>query len=585
MNTYEWMSAQPDEAPLHEEDSREDPSHRPQLPEQETPKPDHVIADPQMTEDLTASNESIIESVRKFFKVHNRGRNFVEMDGNAQANAAKLLKTLGDTFANKAWIDKQTPIDHKIKVGDLADRLNFTNLTGTIKETYAINASFQDALNTAQQEVLKQMMPVMSKWSVDNITDELYEETRAMLKEVKSVGEVIKKPTRIKTNLLPGEASKEGADPLSPEDTLELATIILTSMKEDSSKIETGLDYLYDDLEGFFDVDNEVDRNDGHSKSYNIEAWQELIKGVFRKINIDNVPEMMAAFRQFEASCVAAVVYMERSFKGGKGVAGDEVASNEGIVDSVRKLFDADKDGKIYDTVGKGFLYDIEKELREKYANPGWVKRRGVNEGTVSINGLNLLGKEGDKTIADYLVKTEARRKEKREVLAPVAKVLEEIVSAMDNGACKDASKMKELNTKLNSVRTYKISKYEPDTTKPREGTTDALSELEVNQLAKRLVEIFDTFKADTKMLSEITGFVKGNGKDWYRNWKYVEGQSYKSAMDEMKEAGYEGAYKFLENYGNLVEKLTDDARMGGELHGIKAHLMARFQLIERSVK
>jgi len=404
MNVYEWMGATESEPPMHEDDSREDPTHRPQVPHEDDDNRQHhgdnspagggrvqsetehqtdrVIQDPEMMTDLTASNESIIEDIRKFFKMHNRGSKFEEMDGNARAGAAKILKSIGDTFANKQWLDKQTPITHKIKVGDLTDRLNLDQMAATIKETYAINASFQNAMQTAQQQVLKQMLPVMKQWGADKITDKVYEATKAMLKEVKPLSEVIKKPTRLKTNLLPGEATAEGRDPMSPEEVLEVATIILNSMKEDSQQIETNSEWIYGELEGFLDAEYEIERNDGHSESYNLEAWMDLCAAVYRKISIDTVPEMMAAFRQFEGACVAAVIYMERSFKGGKGVAVEDFTiANEGFLDAIKSLFKQ----KPKDVEVKGLDNNVIKQLEDTLLNDSWLKEQTLTTGTVEV--------------------------------------------------------------------------------------------------------------------------------------------------------------------------------------------------------
>lgn len=601
MNVYDWMGATESEPPLHEDNSREDPSHRPHTPttdgddrqhhgdsspagggrshEESEHHVEHTIQDPEMIADLTASNESIIEDVRKFFKIHNRGKAFEELDGNARASAAKIYKAIENTFASKEWVDKQTPITGKIKVGDLADRLNINDPVGTVKETFAINESFQEAIIAAQMPLVKELAQVTEKWNPNKLTDQNYEQLRDHLTTMKTMQELVKKPTRSKTSLLDGKNKVDVAPSLNPEETLELGTTILTSMKKDHSRIVATNEEIHRLLDNIWEANHQIERQDGQSPGYNVEAWTKLMDTAFRKIP-GSTPESLAAFRQFEDACVAAVIYMERSFKGGKG----EVVSNEGIVDTIRKVFDPNKDGKIYDKAESGFLYELEKELKDKYANAGWVKRRGVKEGKITVNGLNLLGKEGDKVVADYIAKTETRRKEKHKVLVPVLDKLEEIVKALDSGAGKDASKMKELNDKLNSVRKYTISKYEFDRTKPREGQIDALTELEVNQLGKQMADLFTKMKADTTLIDRMNGFIQG-GASGYRNWKYVETSSYKTLMSQLTASGFKDGEKFLANYESLVEDLIDDVRMGGELQGIKAHLMARFQLLERSVK
>jgi len=344
MNTYDWMADQTEEEPpLHEDNSREDPSHRPTVPDDgngdtrehhsdpshaqggrnqdaaaEFPhEQEHSILDPQQQEDLTASNESIIESVRKFFKMHNRGKNFEELDGNTKASMAKVYKNLEATFGSSEWVEKQTSITGEIKVGDLADRIGLDNLVGSIKETAAINDSFQEAIIAAQLTVVREIAQLTSKWNPDKLTDKMYEEVKAKLPNIKSMADLMKKPTRAKTNLITGKQTDEKRAPLTKEETLALAQEIVKAMKADHARILSTNEEIHTLLQKFWDVQYEVRREDAHSESYNTAAWEALIEALARKMPA-NSPESMAAFRQFEGACVASVIYMERSFRGGK---------------------------------------------------------------------------------------------------------------------------------------------------------------------------------------------------------------------------------------------------------------------------
>lgn len=344
MNTFDWMADQPEEAqPLREDDSREDPSHRPKVPDDgngpaedhhgdpvpsqggrnhdavnaEPHQQEHTILDPQQQEDLTASNESIIESVRKFFKMHNRGKNFEELDGNTKASMAKVYKNLEATFGSNEWVEKQTSITGEIKVGDLADRIGLDNLVGSIKETAAINDSFQEAIIAAQLTVVREIAQLTSKWNPDKLTDKMYEEVKAKLPSIKSMADLMKKPTRAKTNLITGKQTDEKRAPLTKEETLALAQEIVKAMKADHARILSTNEEIHTLLQKFWDVQYEVRREDAHSESYNTAAWETLIEALARKMPASS-PESMAAFRQFEGACVASVIYMERSFRGGK---------------------------------------------------------------------------------------------------------------------------------------------------------------------------------------------------------------------------------------------------------------------------
>lgn len=364
MNVYEWMDAEESGPPLHEDDTREDPGHRPQVPtedgddtnrqhhgddspagggrstedDDEMHCTEHTIQDPHMFEDdLTASNESIIEDVRKFFKFHNRGKDFVELDGDDKANIGKIFRTIEGTFANKEWVAKQTPIAGEIKVGDLADRLNISKPVDTIKETAAINDSFQEAVIAAQLTTVKLLLPYLKLWTPGKLTDAAYEKTKAALSDIKSMPEIVKKPTRAKTNLLDGKTTDEKKAPLTPEETVELAGVILAMMKIDAGRVGEANENISNLLGGFWEAVSDIRREGAHSESYNNEAWDALSQAVFRKLPA-SIPESMAVFRQFESACIAAVVYMERSFKGGKKVSNEEfTVSCEGLFDKLFK--------------------------------------------------------------------------------------------------------------------------------------------------------------------------------------------------------------------------------------------------------
>lgn len=403
MNVYDWMKSEsPDSPPLNEPGTREDPGNRPHVPDDENGttrelhsnsgggrhtvesehQTEHVITDP---ENISVSNESIIEDIRKFFKIHNRGKDFVELDGNINAGASKIFATLEKTFANDEWIKKQTPISGKIKVGDLADRLNLDNLLGTIKETAAINDSYQEAVIAAQFVVVKQIQPLMQGLDPKKLTDKAYEKIRDGLSDIKPLTEVIKKPTRSKTNLLTGKVTDDIKQTLTPEETLGLAKEIITAMKQDHSRLMSCNEELERLMGDFFETHWYVRRKGEESESYNTTAWENLCDAVVRKMP-GGIPESMAAFRQFEGACVAAVVYMERSFKGGKGVSVEEytdpVSSNEGFLDAIKDLFKAKpKDLEIKGGVDKHNLKQIEDTL----LNENWLKRQKFTEGEVTV--------------------------------------------------------------------------------------------------------------------------------------------------------------------------------------------------------
>ncbi|MCY1405213.1 hypothetical protein D9M71_204480 [compost metagenome] len=414
MNVYEWMGATESEPPLHEDDSREDPGHRPQVPtedgddtnrqhhgddspagggratmdDDEMHCTEHTIQDPHMFDDMSVSNESIIEDMRKFFKIHNRGKDFEELDGNDKANIGKIFRTIESTFANKEWVAKQTPIPGEIKVGDLADRLNLTKLIETIKETAAINDGFQEANITAQMATIKRLLPLLNLWNPSKLTDEAYEKTRAGLGDIPAMPEIVKKPTRAKTNLLDGKTTDEKKPALTPDEVVELASVILEMMKIDAGRVGAANEEIVRQLSNFNECMYDIRRNDLHSPSYNSEAWETLGNAIYRKLP-QSIPESMAAFRQFEAACIAAVIYMERSFKGGKKVSNEELAvsmedtvSTEGFVDAIKALFKS-KPKEL--EIKHGLDKDHFKELEKTLLNDSWLKQQTLKEGTVTV--------------------------------------------------------------------------------------------------------------------------------------------------------------------------------------------------------
>jgi hypothetical protein len=457
------MGAAESEPPLHEDDSREDPGHRPQVPtedgddtnrqhhgddspagggrstndDDEMHCTEHTIQDPHMFEDISVSNESIIEDVRKFFKFHNRGKDFEELDGNAKANASHIFKSIENTFANKEWVNKQTSIKGNIKVGDLADRIGLDNLSGSIKETAAINDSFQEAIIAAQMVVVKQISKLVSSWTPTKLTDKMYDDAKAAVANIKPMMELAKKPTRAKTNLITGKATDEARPALSPDETTELATIIITAMKADHSRIVSTNNEIHDLLDNFYETQYQVQRQDRHSESYNSEAWNTLLEALVRKMPA-RIPESMAAFRQFENACVAAVVYMERSFKGGKKVSNEEITvSNEGFVDAIKALFKSKpKELDLKHGIDKEHFKELEKTL----LNDSWLKQQTLTEGNVTVRFPDAAMKGDYKPLVkrilqelDKVAQTNAKLSEKW--FNPIRQGVDLIVSGNIKGA------------------------------------------------------------------------------------------------------------------------------------------------------
>lgn len=384
MNVYEWMGATESEPPLHEDDSREDPGHHPQVPteddddtnrqhhgdgspagggrstndDNELHCTEHTIQDPQMMEDLTHSQESIIESVRKVLKLHNRGSNYFEFDGNTRATALDVGTQIENTWANKDWVAKQSQVKHAVKVEDLFDKINPDKLIDTIKETAAINTQLQNAQLEAiikAYTALKPAYDIIDK--AGKPTDEAYDKFKELLATTKPMSEIFKGTQRVKASLL-GQKTEGAREPLSPEEAVALGELVAKEMKnawgiwsDGAKSIEQLIPALT--LPAFERMQH--DASGLTSKSYNEDAWVELYHAVVRKLGLNGMPIVQQAYRQFSDACIGAIVYMERSFTGGKEVSKEEfTVPMEGIIEYV-----LDAEG----TVSNEAFGSIEKKL------------------------------------------------------------------------------------------------------------------------------------------------------------------------------------------------------------------------------
>ena len=396
MNVYDWMKETDNTPPMNEPGTREDPGNRPHVPDEDGDttrelhsgagggrdpvdgehQTEHTIADPEQT----VSNEGIVESVRKLFGVHNRGKKFVELDGNAGASIGKIYKTIEDTFASKEWLDKQTPVKGDVKVGDLLQNIDPKNLTACVQETFAINLSFAQAVDKAQMAVLETLGPVLQLWEPQKLTDKVYDATMKVLSSVSSVNELVKKPTRTRTNLLPSKGEPT-AQPLSIDAILELATTINKCMRTDVSRIDNQGDSLDKAMGGFSEAYYNISRQDSHSESYNNDAWEKLASRVFDKLSPNGVQEALAAMRQFSATCIDCVIYMERSIKGGKVSNESFTVSNEGIFDSIKALFAKKPESLDVKWVDESLKKSFDKTL----LNDAWLDKQKLSTGTVTV--------------------------------------------------------------------------------------------------------------------------------------------------------------------------------------------------------
>lgn len=561
MNVYEWMGATESDPPMHEADTRETPGNRPHLPEEsddnEMHCTEHTIQDPQMMEDLTHSQESIIEPIRKFFKMHNRGSDYIEIDGNSKANGVQLLQTLEKTYGSKDWLNKQTHKPGQVKVGDLADRINLDKIEATVAETGAINAQFQHAQIQAILTNIKQIKPAVDLLTPPKLSDESFDKLKALLPDLKPITEVIKNPVRNKTSLLTGKVTDESREALKVDEVESIAQAIAKALKdaqliwEDAGK---AIDQL---IPAFHETHVAVVDNGAQSKSYNNEAWKELLGAIRRKIFGQGSPDVIAAYRQFEGACLAAVIYMERSFTGGKTVSKEEyidtsiTVSNENFSSLEKKLggFFRHKP-KDLTVEGDHNYQNAKKLITSTFMNDSWLKQQTFSDKPIKISFPGNLTKF-DHSIIDTIRNDAREHKAKgKEFLDEGFKPVNEVIGYLfAHGWEKDAthadSLLKDVDFK------FHVKHPEIEIAKPSvKQTLPALDKRSIKKIAQTFLDLVELKKElwDEHLL---------------RIWKIfgVEGKHYEKGGKRYREADATNAppsvYKMFEKlhkYGEDFE-------------------------------
>lgn len=550
MNVYEWMSAQSDQGPpMQDDDPRENPGNRPHLPDEndddEMHCTEHTMQDPHMLEDLTSSNESIIEPIRKFFKLHNRGSDYIEVDGNNKANGVQLLQTLEKTYGSKEWLSKQSHKPGQVKVGDLADRLNFDKIEQTITETGAINAQFQNAQIEAILTNIKQIKPAASLLTPPKLTDEAFDKLKAILPNIKPVTEVIKNPVRSKTSLISGKTSDETREALGIDEVEGIANAIAKALKEAQLIWEDAAKSIDQLIPAFHEANVAVVDKGAHSPGYNNEAWSDLLGAVRRKLFGQGSPDVIAAYRQFEGACLAAVIYMERSFTGGKSV------SNEDFSDLGEKLGGFFRHRPKDLTVEGDHNYQNAKKLiSATFMNDSWLKQQTFSDKPIKVSFPGNLTKF-DHSIIDTIRSDSQEHKAKgKQFLDEGFKPVNEVVGYLfAHGWEKDPTHADQL---LKSVD-FKFHAKHPDVEIAKPSVKQTLPPLDKRSIKKIAQTFLDLVELKKELWDEHL----------LRIWKIfgVEGKHYEKGGKRYREADATNAppsvYKMFEKlhkYGEDFE-------------------------------
>lgn len=252
------------------------------------------------------------------------------------------------------------------------------------------------------------------------------------------------------------------------------------------------------------------------------------------------------------------------------------VPSNEDLLSAVKKFFTPNKDKGIYDTVNKGFLQDLAKEVK-KYADPNWVKTHGANESkTIEVDGANLIDAY-DQVVSDFIAECKANRTKQHEACEMAFKNMDEVISMIDRKQLNNTENVQKAITILKATRGIKAPRVEVPKVNTEIGTVKTLSPQEITEAATKLLELFNTLGADTTYVERWNKSYR-NSAAWM-DWKYVGKANYKELYDQVKDP------KFTDLYQKAMEHVYDMTYIGAEFHKLKPYVMAIFQLIEKSVK
>ena len=407
MNTYEWMTATDggNEPPLHEDDTRENPTHRPQVPvedtdttrehhgnpdQQEEPhEPFRSIEDP--TEQV--SNEGIVESVRKLIGIHNRGKGFKSMEEIDPRSIRGYMSDIEKTFASTEWLDKQTPVKGEIKAAGISEYLNPDDILGSLKKANASMTQIVNSMGEASRKFHMQIKPAMELIGSNcNLTDEAYEKLNSLLNETKPLSELYRGPTKLSIEV--GEKT-DSIPPIPMDKIPEVAKELIECFTnfhhviDDYMAIGKSINPAMDSkfLDVIYAGRDFGDGFDFKTKGgYKESTWAELGQKMARKTNLAQIPAYENAYELFTKVLHAAALYMDRSIKGGK-----VTVSNEGIFDVIRSIFGGKPKELDVDYIGNG----IDKQFEQTLFNQEWLKKQKFTEGKVTIK-FPKAGASGD---------------------------------------------------------------------------------------------------------------------------------------------------------------------------------------------
>lgn len=581
MNKYEWMAdAEPEEPPMHEADSREDPAHRPQVPTEDDESRElhstagggrdqvttghhveHTMADPQET----VSQEGVIESVRKLIGVHNRGKGFKSMEEVNPYSIRGYLADIEKTFASEEWLGKQTPVKGDINASGISEYINPNDLIGTLKKASSSMTQIVNALGEASRKFHTQIKPALTLIGPDcKLTDEAYESLKQALDETKPLSELYRGPAKLSIDT----GNKVDSLPPIPIDQIpavakELVACFVNFNHVIDDYIAIGKS-INPALNGQFIDVVYADRDHGEGFSfktkggYKEDAWAELGQKLARKINIAQIPAYENSYVLFTKVLHAVALYMDRSIKGGK-----PTVSNEGIFDMIKSIFGSKPKDLDIDYIGTG----IDKEFARTLFDQKWLEKQTFTEGTVSFK-FPKAAASGDYPQLCKQVEAElsaTAEKNAAVVKAYYAKTLPAF-AAMDvsiiNRKIEDIQKLRDLV--VYDDMDFNIKWHEPkNITEPEvEVKLPALDEAGVKKAAEailHLLELLTTYQ--NKCVENVPGAPKIKWQDLVSQIKDDTKrpliQEYYEDLESINDYGIECFFQRNDNYWYMVGNLT----------------------------
>lgn len=301
---------------------------------------------------MTISNEGIVEGIRQFFGLHNRGGDYVELEGKTGQALQNLTTQLARTYGNTDWLSKQSPVKGTVKADDLSKSVDLSNIQGSLDAAASINMQINNAYTEAVRKVYTSLKPGLDLvGSACNLTDEAFETLKQLVAETKPVSELYKGPASVKPL---GSEATDKVEALSTDKMPELTKAAIKHLNEIGNR---QLDHLesISSVSKAFDGDflqlisemtflEAVSSDKGfelrnNKSKYNQDAWVALGCSIHRKVSPVSIPAVKATNDQLNAALSAAVAYMERSLAGSSVSNEDFTVANEGIVDTILDFF------------------------------------------------------------------------------------------------------------------------------------------------------------------------------------------------------------------------------------------------------